>query len=306
MAKGTGFWSLIFISLLGFTFALTLPVSQLQAQPRATIEARSQGIQQTAQAAVLSAQQTAQAAVSSVQSQTGGLQQTLEAGAQSLEGTIQAGADELRGTIEASLPSIQATAEYVATTINQQVGGIEATVTAISATVQAALAELPEEVSELLTALAQQASISYDPATKLLTVTSFVTEAQANEVQDLVVEAAGYNLEAVWLDTRDDGTIVVTMIGVSGELPGTVLLTYQITIVDRHVTATLTNVTINGANVPTERIPADLQSAVQLGVLGSAMQTAMNIPAEVPFVYTAQSVNVSDTGILIVYVVTVA
>lgn len=295
MSRRTGFWSLLFITLLGFTSALALPVSHLQAQPRATLEARSQTIQQTAQAAV-----------SALQSQTGGLQQTLEARAQTLTGTIQTGSGELRGTIEASLPGLQATAQYVATTIHQQVGDIEATVTTISATVQAALAELPEEVAALITALAQQASLSYDPNTRLLTVTSFVTEAQANEVQDIVVEAAGYNPDAVSLDTRADGTIVVTMIDVSGELPGTILLTYQITIVDGHVTATLSNVTINGVSVPKERIPEALLSAVQLGVLGSAMQTALNIPADMPFVYTVQSVDVSDAGILIVYVIAVA
>lgn len=295
MSNRTGFWSLLLISIFGFGLALILPTSQLQAQPRATLEARTQGIQQTAQAAALSAQ-----------SQTSGIQQTLEAGAQALEQTVQAGTGSLQATLEAGLPGLQATAQYVTTAVHQQVGDIQATVTAISATIQAVLAELPEDVQALLTALAQQASLSYDPNTKLLTVTSFVTEAQANEVQDIVVEAAGYNPDAVALDTRDDGTIVVTMIDVSSELPGTMLLTYQITIVDGHVTATLTNVTINGVNVPKERIPEALLSAVQLGVLGSAMQTALNIPAEVPFVYTVQSVDVSDPGILIVYVVTVA
>jgi hypothetical protein len=308
MARQTGFWSLVFISIVGLAIALTFPATALQAQPRATIEAQSRGVQQTAQSAALSVQQTAQGAALSaqqtVQAQTGGIQQTLEAGAQSLEQTVQAGAGSLQATLEAGLPAIQATAEYVATAINQQVGDIEATVTAISTTVQAALGNLPEEVSELLGYLAEQTSLSYDSETKLLTVTSYVTEEQANEVQDLVIEAAGYDPDAVSLDTRDDGTIVVTMIDVSGELPGIVVLTYQITVVDGHVTATLTGVTINGVSVPAERIPDDLQSAVQLGMLGSAMQTAVNVPADVPFVYTVQSVNVSDAGILIVYVMT--
>jgi hypothetical protein len=295
MSRRTGLWSLVFISLSGLAIALTIPVSQLQAQPRATIEAQAESVRQTAQAV----QQNLQA-------QTSGIQQTLQAEGESLQQTLQAGTNDLRGTLEAGLPAFEATAQYVATAISQQVGDIEATVTAISATIQAALAELPEDVQALLSNLAQQASLSYDPATKLLTVTSFITEAQANEVQDLVVEAAGYNPQAVSLDTRDDGTIIVTMMNVSDDLSGMVLLTYNISVVNGRVTATLTNVTINGANVPTERIPEDLQSAVQLGILGSAMQTAVSVPAEVPFVYTVDSATVSDTGILIVYEVTVA
>ncbi len=315
----TGLFMVFFSTLLLVGAGLALPTLPTRAQPNATLRAGVGAVQQTAEANLLGPQQTAQVMRES-------LPQTLEAGALAIQQTAQSGIGLIPITLEAQLPgmqetvqaivddaladtgavatSIAGTAQYVATTLNQQLGDIQATTAAISATVQAALSSLPPEVSELLGYLAEQTSVTYDSAMQMLTVTSYINEQQANDLQDIVVEAAGYNAEAVSLDTREDGTIQVTLMDVTGELPGTLVLTYTIAVVEGRITATLTAATWNGANIPLERVPADLLSAVQLGILGSAMDTAVNIPADIPFVYTVQSVNVSDAGILVVYAVT--
>lgn len=304
----TWIFMIFFVTLMLVGAGLALPVLPVQAQPAATIQARSQSIQQTAQAGALSAQQTSQALSGglqqTVQAGVGGLQVTLESQLPAVEATVQAAVEGALGDTSGLATHIAATAQYMVDTLNQQLGDIQATTTAISATVQAALSSLPPEVSELLGYLAEQTSVTYDSAMQMLTVTSYITEQQANDLLDIVVEAAGYNPDAASLDTRADGTIQVTLIDITGELPGTVVLTYTITVVEGRITATLTAATWNGANIPLERIPADLQSAVQLGILGSAMDTAVNIPADIPFVYTVQSVSVSDAGILVVYAVT--
>ncbi|MBZ0300824.1 MAG: hypothetical protein K8J31_13825 [Anaerolineae bacterium] len=308
MAHRTGLYGLLFAALLLMIAALGIPTTRLQAQPRATLEARTQGIQQTAQAQALAIQQTAQASASgiqqTVQTGVGAMQGTLESQAPIIAATVQAGVDQALGLSADAGTQIAATIQAVATTLSQQAGDIQSTAAAISATVQASLESLPPELAELLGYLAQQTSVEFDPDTKLLTLTSYITEQQANDLQDIVVEAAGYNPEAVSLDTRADGTIQVSLVDVSGTLPGTMVLTYQVVVVDGRVTATLTGVTLNGAAVPVERVPEDLRSAVELGVIGAALQTAVNVPAAIPFTYTIQSVTVSEEGILVVYVVT--
>lgn len=185
---------------------------------------------------------------------------------------------------------VAATAQYLATTVDQSTESIQATVTAISAE----LGSLPVDLESLLTYFSGQGSISYENGA--LTVTMFVTEAQANDLLDLLVQVAGYDPDAVSLNTTAAGTIEVTLVDVSTDLTGTVMMTYSVAVVDGAVSVQLVSVTLNGRAVPVEMISDDLLSAIQLGVTGATVQPMLNVPQTG---YTVETLNVTDDGILL-------
>jgi hypothetical protein len=266
---------------------LAVPISHTQAQPRATTRAQAQAIQATAQAGATQVVATANA-----------LRVNASATIAAQRENINAAAESLRN----QATSVAATLQYVATVVNQEVAAAQATVTALTGILQAQLNTLPTELTELLSYLAEQASLSYDPAAGTLSVTALVTEQQANDLMDLVVLAAGYDPDAVSLNTKADGTIDVMLVDVSGELSGTIVMTYRLTVVNGAVMVELVSVTLNGQSVPLALLPEALVSAVQLGVNAAAVQPMLNTP---PVGYTVQTLDITEDGMLLAVVVSV-
>lgn len=206
--------------------------------------------------------------------------------------TAQAELDE----VMAQATTLLATAEYLATTVNQDPESIQATVTAISGQLDVS----SEETDELLTYFTEEGSVSFDDG--VLTVTAFVSEEEANALLDVVVGAAGYDPDSVWLDTTAQGTIVVTAVDVSTEVSGTIVMTYRLYAVDGSVLAELVSVTLDGQSIPTEMVEDQLMSAVDLGVNASAVEPMLGMTDAS---YSVESLEVTDEGILLVLAVTV-
>lgn len=280
---------------------LMLPALPTQAQPAATVRAglpslqrtpeadlsgpQNADIQATLEAGVLAVQQTAQAGLGSIQ-------------VPQIQGTVQSAIEDALGQAGGEVADLAATVQYMGTAVNQSAGSIQATVTALSATAQAAFNDLPEDLAALLQYLAEQASIQYDVETGTLHVTSYVTEAQANALLDVLIEAAEYDPEAASLDLHADGRVDVVLVDASAGLSGTAVLTYEITVVDGRLNATLIEVTVNGRGVPVDSVPDDLRSAAQLAIAGAAQQVFINL-GDWTVSYTVQSAVVSEDSILL-------
>lgn len=303
------------------SFSLPGPVS---AQPAATRRAE---LQATAQAVGNNAAATAQAvgdsAAATAQAIGDGIAATVEAEATNVAGTVQAAGEDLATTIagtaqaagvniaatlEAEVTNIAATAQYVVDTVAQQgAAAIQATATAlaldIANNIGAQLAALPVEVAQLVEYFLQNSSVDYVVDGNTLTVTSFVSEADANMLLDILVQAAGYDPDAVLLDATAEGTIQVIMVDASGQIPGTLVMTYRLAAVNGVVEAELVSVTLNGNALPLEQVPAELVSAVDLGVMAAAMQTMVGVP--VPADYAVQTLSITADGVLITFSIAV-
>ena len=206
----------------------------------------------------------------------------------------------LQATVEAAGNTLQSQAENYSATIESIAGQsaelIAATVTAISAQI----GDSSDELEALLSTLTGQGSVRYDAGT--LTATAFISEAQINALLDVVIEAAGYEPNAASVDTKADGTLDVILVDISGDLSGTLVITYQFSLTDGTVTATLVGVTLNGRPIPAESLPDDLVSAVELAVNAAAVQPLLNAAVA----YTVNTLAVSENGILLGVSVTVA
>jgi hypothetical protein len=269
---------------------MLLPVTVTQAQPGPTIRAQAQAVQATAQAQA-----------TELANRRGSLTATIGAFQNNVNATVEAVQDTV-DTVEMRATEIAATVQYVATTINQQGAALQATATAISVEIQTRLNALPPEVTALLESLYAQASITYDREANTLTVTSLVTEPQANELLDLLVEASGYNPEAVTLDLQADATVHTILVDVDAQLPGTLILIYQPVVVEGRVNLNLIGVTLNGNLVPLEIVPENLLSAVQLGIVGAAQQSALNVPAS-GFGYTIDALSITADHFIVTYTI---
>lgn len=247
----------------------------------ATLEAQSQSVQLTTTA--LSSRGNS---LSATKEALSNLALTAEAKSAAVMATVQAGV----GSISALATEVAATAQYLATTVDQSAESVQATVTAISSN----LGSVSAELEALLSYFGEQGSISYENGT--LTVTMFITEAQANDLLDVLVQAAGYDPEAMFIDTRADGTVQVILVDASADLNGTVVMTYSVAVVEGAVSVQLVSVTLNGRAVPVEMISDDLLSAIQLGVTGAAVQPMLNVPQTG---YTIETLSITHEGILL-------
>ncbi len=286
--------SLTVVMVLLLLAGLLLPLTVSQAQPGATLQAQANAIQATAQAQA-----------TEFADRRGALTATLGAFQENLNATLeaaQADVESVVGEIEARATEVAATVQYIATTLNQQGAALQATATAISLQIEAQLNTLPPGLLALLESLYTQAIITYDQATNALTVTSLVTEPQANELIDILVEAAGYDPAAITLDLQADRTVQIVLVDVTAQLAGTLVLTYEPTLIDGRVNLTLVGVTLNDNSIRLDQVPADLQSAVQLGVVGAAQQTALNVPAA-GYGYTIDSLSVTADHFILTYTI---
>jgi NAD(P)-dependent dehydrogenase (short-subunit alcohol dehydrogenase family) len=211
---------------------------------------------------------------------------TVEAQSASAIATAQAGVN----TANELAAGLAATAQYLATTVSQSPQSIQATVTALSAD----LGALSTELEALLTYFAELGSISYDNG--VMTATVFISEAQANLLLDVLVEAAGYDPGAASLNTTAEGTIEVVLVDVSTQFSGTLVMTYRLGAANGAVTYELVSATLNGQAIPLAMLPYDLVSAVDLSVNAAAVQLMLSVP-EVG--YSIETLHVTDDGILL-------
>ena len=274
-SRARAFWS----SMVGLLFILglaaALPYSNTAAQPARTPRGQDRG-------------------------GAGGLAATVEAQSRALEATVNAAgnrADDLAATVEAGMDTalaeatrVVATAQYLATLVHQSPDSIQATVAALGSD----LAGLSDELETQLTYFAELGSVSYENG--VMTATMFVSEEQANLLLDVLVEAAGYDPDAVSLNTISDDTIEVTLVDVSAGFSGTLVMTYRVTAVNGAVSIELVSVAWNGQSVPVSMLPDELVSAVELAVNAAAVQPMLSVP-EVG--YSIETLHVTDEGILL-------
>ena len=228
----------------------------------------------------------------------GNIQATLQAQSTQIAATAQAMADNAAARVTDAVSTMQdgatdiaATVAYVATQAAQSRESIEATVTAI----YNAIDTMPPELEALLNTLADQGSISYNGES--LTATLYISEAQANDLLDILIEGAGYDPDSARLDTQADGTIAVILTDITGEYPGTLVLTYQVGVSpDGTVTYTLVSATLNGTPIPLERLPDELTQPISLAIYATLIQPMLGTDT----VYHVQSIVVSDDGVLLV------
>ncbi len=193
-------------------------------------------------------------------------------------------------TLEGGATSIAATVQYVATQAAQSCESIEATVTAIYDAVD----NMPPELETLLNTLSEQGSISYNGSS--LTATLYISEAQANDLLDILIEGAGYNPDSARLDTQADGSIAVILTDITGDYPGTLMLIYQVGVSDTGtVTYALVSATLNGTSIPLERLPDELTQPIDLAIYATLIQPMLGTDT----IYYVESIVVSEDGILL-------
>ncbi len=297
----------VLLLLTGAGMAMAFSTPAVQVQPRASAQALATNAASTAQAAATGAasrgQNFATSAAGTVQGFETAVVGTVQPVGTNAAATAQSFATNAAATGQAFYDNANATAQAAATGIALDVDSIRATATTIVGTVQAVYAALPAEVQVIVDYLLQNSSVVYDPVTNSLLVTSYVDEMVVNELVDVVVQAAGYNPDAVLVDVTPLG-INIILIDASSQLPGAVVLTYQPVVVDGRVSMVLVSASINGIPVPVEQLPADLLQGIELALTGATLQTALGLPY--PVSYVVNSVSLGDSGLVLTFTVLLA
>lgn len=186
-----------------------------------------------------------------------------------------------------------ATAAAFATVVSGSVANIQAT----AAAVLTALPTLPgdytlEDLEAWLTALSENGSISYDPATGTLTVEAEVSETAMNVAIDQALSAAGYEASAVSVDVVD-GALIVTAedVELNSQISGTLVMTVEIAVVNDVAVVTVSSATINGYPVPASTLD-DLTAVMQ-----SAIDALLQPSGELN--YTVNAVTLMDDALYI-------
>jgi hypothetical protein len=193
---------------------------------------------------------------------------------------------DIQATVQAEKDALASTIQALS---NQSSDLLAATVTAISAQ----MGDTSAELEALLSTLSGQGSVNFDG--DMLTATAFISEAQVNALLDVLVEASGYDPNAASVDTRADGTVDVILVDLSGELSGTLVLTYELSVVDSAVSVELVSVTLNGRLVPMDMLPDDLVAAIELAVNAAAVEPMLSAAVA----YSIDTLAVTDEGILL-------
>ena len=283
------FWAGTAALLLVVALIAVMPHGNTAAQPARTPRGQTDALAATLEAQAQALEMTANA--------LGNRGSDLAATVDSLQATramatTRAGADG----VSVLATEVAATAQYLATTVNQGAESIQATVTALSTELRSVSAEF----ETLLNYFAEQGGIGYENGA--LTAAMFVSEAQANTILDLLVEATGYDPDMASLNITAMGTIEVMLEDVATGFSGTLMMTYRLAVVNGAVTIELISVTLNGRTVPVTMLPGDVVSAVELAVDGAAVQPMLSVPQ---VDYSMQSLHVTDDGILLSFTVAI-
>lgn len=207
-------------------------------------------------------------------------------------GTAQARATTASENFEVRATDAAATVSAIELQVTQSVENAQATVTAIAQEWEQYVDSLPEEAVEIIESYVDNSDIEYNSEDNTLSVTTFVSEARANESLDLVAAQAGYNPDDYTLDAVPGQLwLYVTQSDVE------VILIYEIVVIDGDAEAVLVAAQLNGQPLPLEAVPDQVKTissdSIALGYLSTT-----GIPYDDYDVYV-NSVDITDAGILI-------
>lgn len=233
-------------------------------------------------------------AVSTVQARSVDAQATGQARATDAVSTAQARATTITDDMQVRATNAAATVQSF---VDQGQANLQATVTAVVDEWEDYVDSLPDEAIALIDYYIENSSIEYNPDSNTLDVTTYVSEATANEIIDPLVAAAGYDPDSVTLDTVP-GQIHMILTQDSTELT----LIYELVAIDGTVEAVLVGALLNGSPLPLEAVPEQVTTISQTGVFATYADLN-NLPYADYSVYV-NTIDITDAGALFDFAVT--